>query len=331
MFASMNANDREEIIRRYLDHVAALESSGSGQTSSLREIARSAGMSDREIAEVERAAQSYYENGWARRRAERWDQAIEFLTIATMLDPSNVKSLFELASAYAGRWQANGDEGDRLEAERLIARCNDLSPMHEPSMRLLKSLEETRRSTLSATRPSQPQTPRTPATTGRRRVAVVMALLGMIVAVAGVAIPLLFRGKGKLRHQRSYDEERGIPAVLAPLADHPEVRLLLDESTLDGSATTYHIKGRIVFESDSALASRGKRITVISGLSFRLNAIDSSGTVAYTSPLTTYPCTDLSGSLCFDYTTPYIVGLHSVQVEGRGNATKVEVEAPGDE
>jgi hypothetical protein len=76
------------------------------------------------------------------------------------------------------------------------------------------------------------------------------------------------------------------------------------------------LKGRIVFESDSARAANRKRISITT-ITIRFQAIDSSGTVAFAAPLTTYPCTDLSGSVCFDQTIPYVLGLREVRLEGR--------------
>jgi tetratricopeptide (TPR) repeat protein len=309
----MDFAERERIIRRYLDHVMALEPDGNDRVSDMKEIARSAGMSDREIAEVERAAQTYREHGSVHARAGRWDDAVEHLTVASALDPSNATILSELATAHNGRWRRDRDPADRDEARRLITRYIELAKTKASLAQVLKGLDAPE----SLTSWSEARS------SGRTLRPVVVALV--LIAVGGAVAAMVFIGNSgrTLMTKSTGDQERTVPVALAAISGRPAAKLELEESLLDPGSSTYSLKGRIVFEPDSSRAARRKRL-VVNTVTIRLEAIDSSGNVVYASPLVTHSCPDLSGSVCFDYTAPYIVGLREIHLKGKG-ASRVEV------
>jgi tetratricopeptide (TPR) repeat protein len=136
----MDNTDRERIIRDYISQAMSIHSGGDDEIPDLKGIARELGMTDEEITGVERAAREHFERGMGYCRHSQWDGAIEELTIATALDPSNVDALYALASAYAGRWQETKNKEDRAEAERLIKRCIDLKPDNDAAFALVEKL-----------------------------------------------------------------------------------------------------------------------------------------------------------------------------------------------
>lgn len=137
------AVDREEALRLYIERVSALERER-GRTLALDEmksVARDLGISAEDLAAADGAAAAHVERGVRFLEYQRWDDAISELQNALVLVPGSLNVTHALASAYAGRWRAGGNAGDRALAESHARDCLQLDPSHTPAYELLNNLD----------------------------------------------------------------------------------------------------------------------------------------------------------------------------------------------
>ena len=130
----MAANEK---LSRYLE---AVEKVRAQRTQALDaatrgEIARELGMSDEDLAAARAEGERDLERGLGFLRHESWAEALVALNEADALLPDDLRVLSAIARAHAGK-------RDRQAAAAAARRCLEVDPKHEPSFRLLKSLEE---------------------------------------------------------------------------------------------------------------------------------------------------------------------------------------------
>jgi tetratricopeptide (TPR) repeat protein len=134
--------NRDIILHNYIERVMDLQRARRDALSldDLKSVARELGMSDEDMAAADTAARDYLERGNEHLSHKLWDDAVEELTNAVALDPSNPDALNALALAHRGRWLANGNE---LDHERAIAYARGAltyDPHHAASYQLLEEL-----------------------------------------------------------------------------------------------------------------------------------------------------------------------------------------------
>ena len=163
----------DESLRNYIERVTALQKERESALTlkDLQDVARELGMSDDDLAAAERAERSYLQRGLGHYRYKLWDEAIDDLTSAVALNPSDVEALHALALAHEGKWRADGNDEDFTAAEDAAKRALRIDPNYTPSFTLLSELH---RSTPTNLVPSD-----------RRR-------LVMIVVVVVVALLIIF-------------------------------------------------------------------------------------------------------------------------------------------
>lgn len=311
----MEQNERERIIRQYVDRAMATWRDESATDFDMEEVARELGMSEEQIAEVMRVGEICFEEGKAHRLAMRLDEAIEQLTIAAAIDPSNVERLEELAVATMGRYTRDGDKADRKETSRLVKRALKLGSGRDSIHRLLHSLDdvaavkEKGSATGASTAKSQAASPGKPIPADTKKKIKMTFIIAAINALfmGGVFIFMMRPSKHEVKiveHQ-----PRAIPVEQSAGAGAPAVDLRVEESLLDPSTWNYRVRGSIVS------TPRGASLT---GAALELAALDSSGAEALTAPITLRPCGAGDDSLCFDYNGPFVRRLEKVSLRVKG-------------
>lgn len=138
----MAQTDREVVLNNYIERVMELQRQrhDSLTLSDLKSVARELGMSDEDMAAADTAARDYQARGMRHIQHKLWSDAVEELTNAVALNPSNVEALYTLAVAHKERWLADGLEADREQAINYARRSLALDAGHTPSYQLLEML-----------------------------------------------------------------------------------------------------------------------------------------------------------------------------------------------
>jgi tetratricopeptide (TPR) repeat protein len=179
----MGSDDREIILHNYIERVMSLQRARRDALSvaDLKSVALELGMSDEDMAAADTAARDYLERGNQHLRHKLWDDAVEELTNAVALNPTDVDALYGLAVAHKERWLADGNQLDHEHAIAYARQSLLYDPHHTASYQLLESLR-------SSTGPSFS----TMSHTARTRFLTVAGIIVLIVIA--VAIILLIWG-----------------------------------------------------------------------------------------------------------------------------------------
>jgi tetratricopeptide (TPR) repeat protein len=284
----MDNTDRERIIRDYISQAMSIHSGGDDEIPDLKGIARELGMTDEEIVGVERAAREHFERGMGYCRHSQWDGAIEELTIATALDPSNVDALYALASAYAGRWQETKNKEDRAEAERLIKRCIDLKPDNDAAFALVEQLSG---------RTPQAKAVANAQFAGRRMgVVFVSVAIGIMGMAAGIFFVSQSGKNGGTSSSSSSSSTKG-RSIPVNLVAQDGATLQLEDALLYPDESVLCVKADVTPAAGSAAAN---------SINCELDIIDSTGAVAEKDRFTAWPCTKHKGSFYFHSDSPIV-------------------------
>ncbi len=140
----MSRIDRSETLDSYLKRVLALQQDGNQAPTlaELKAVARELGMSDEDMAAADAAAARHLERGFGHLQHQLWDAAVADLSSAVALNPESSRGFYGLASAYKGRWLADGHPADRAAAAEAAGKALGVDPRHAPSFALLKELNE---------------------------------------------------------------------------------------------------------------------------------------------------------------------------------------------
>jgi tetratricopeptide (TPR) repeat protein len=172
------SNDGDRTLQGYIEAVLKLQRERSSFTEEeLRQIALETGMSEEDLALARRRADDHLARGRGFLRYENWVGAIEELEQAVVLAPTSVDVLSTLATAY---WRRNEGADDRERARAFAERALEIDPAHDPSLRLVSSIDKGERPS-AATRPIE-------ATAARRRALVVAVAAALVVAGMSLAV-----------------------------------------------------------------------------------------------------------------------------------------------
>lgn len=306
MFLPMEQNQREQIIRKFVDHAMAAWNDDNTSHPDMKQVARGLGMSEEEIAEVVRVGEIYFEQGAAHRRADRLDEAIEQLTVAVAIDPSNVERLEELATAYGRRYVRDRSKADRKEAGRLVKRIRVLDPGRDAINAIVQSAvngsadddEDAGQEAPAATVSGKSLKPVPDATKRKVRVMVIVGVVNALIT-GGI---FFFLSSSKHPARIVERNVRAIPVVQSIDAGASPFAIHVDESALDRDEGIYRVRGSVISTQPGASTA---------GVTLHLTAVDSSGREALTTPIPLRPCDD---ALCFDYTGPFILRLANISL-----------------
>jgi hypothetical protein len=297
----MNDADRDRIVRDYISQAMEIQNGKHDEIPDLKDIARELGMTDEEIAGVERAAAEHLERGEGYLRHRQWEDAIGELTVATALNPASIDAIYALASAYAGRWGQTRHKDDRAEAERLIKRCIDLKADHEASYTLLEQLNRGGSAARTPTWAGADLT--TPAGSQQATKRAVVVIISVVVAIAGLVGGIIaFVGTSDSSSSKTSAKGRPIPISLAAGSD---MRLDLDDSRLYPGEGVCCVKGDVT----PNVAKAG-----LAGVALELDLIDSSGNVASSDRFTAWPCDKHPGSFNFHRDNPIVPGIREARL-----------------
>lgn len=133
----------EAILQGYLARLMTMQDQQQTwlEEDDLRIAARDLGLSEDDLERLQATTEAHRARG--RRFVERrlWDEAVEAFRQAAALRPFDAALSLEVADAYRGRWEATGDDADRLAAERYAHRTLELDPEHEAAYEVLRQLK----------------------------------------------------------------------------------------------------------------------------------------------------------------------------------------------
>ena len=167
----------ESTLSAYLKRVMALkeELRRTPSEDELKSVAREVGLSDEDLAAIDRVAEDHAVRGHGYLEHGRYSDAITELEEAVAVAPRRVEWLHSLARAHLGRWQEARDPADGDRAEALARQCLEIEPHHTASYEVLNELDHA---------------PRVPAP-GKRNAAVLsMFALAMLLTVIIASIVL---------------------------------------------------------------------------------------------------------------------------------------------
>lgn len=138
-------SESDEMIQAYIQKVLKLQQEQKQRpldTDEMSRIAEELGMSDADMAFINRRLQDYIARGQGYSRYEDWESAIEEFQQAVTLSPNNIEALYGLANAYRHRWQHKGSKDDLNNAKNYVKRALQINATHDPSFKLASELNK---------------------------------------------------------------------------------------------------------------------------------------------------------------------------------------------
>ncbi len=179
----------DEILRTYMENVLKLQREREQNPltdAELKQIAFEAGMSEDDIAYVERSFLDHMNRGEGFIRYENWDGAVSELEQAVALSPANVTALSALATASWSRARLSGNDRDRARAEEVARRALKLDSRNDTALRVLSAIEKGKhkRNSASSTLPEA----------RGRATRMVMLMLAIALLGVGLSVFMVFSG-----------------------------------------------------------------------------------------------------------------------------------------
>ncbi|MEL6343078.1 MAG: hypothetical protein AAFV53_08075 [Myxococcota bacterium] len=172
-------SEASKIISAYVARVDELQKQSDDRLSvyQLKAIARELGVSEADLARAERTAHDHLQRGLGYVEHHLYDDAIEEFRVAVVLRPLDPAVIFALAQAYAARWDANGDDDDREEADELARQSLQLDPGLKEAFALRQRVQ-----------PRADRTQTSTASSSSKRTAPPLAAVGLLVlGITGVS------------------------------------------------------------------------------------------------------------------------------------------------
>lgn len=167
----------DDTIRKYIDRALEVSHAAEHDLSAdeLAEIAREIGLSDADLARVDRAVEDGMTRGNNFLRQSMWDEAIRELDDVVALAPTNARAKVALAECYVERYAVGLVEEDRTIARALLQRAIDRDPNNQRPYELMNRLNGSPQSHALQVPPQ-----------GASRVAIIVALAAvMMLMVVG--------------------------------------------------------------------------------------------------------------------------------------------------
>ncbi len=132
------------VIENYIQRVTELSQSPQRIPSAaeLEKVAADLGISPDEIEEAQKQSQAHSLRAQGYMRLKHWDDAIEELTEAVALCPSNQDLLLSLAAAHLGRWYQRHRREDVENVRIRVRECLSIQPDSEEALNLLAKLDK---------------------------------------------------------------------------------------------------------------------------------------------------------------------------------------------
>ncbi|NJL11902.1 MAG: PspC domain-containing protein [Microscillaceae bacterium] len=133
----------EETIKAYVQMVLQLQQEQRERPldpEEMTRIARDLGLSEEDLAFIQKKRNDYLARGKGYSRYEDWDSAIEEYEQALALHPNDLDALYGLANAYKNRGQLRNHKDDLQKAKNYVKKALHVDPHHELSFRLSAEL-----------------------------------------------------------------------------------------------------------------------------------------------------------------------------------------------
>lgn len=138
-------NQSDDTIQAYIQQILKIQEQqkqGEGilTKEEMTQMAADLGMTEDDLAMIERHFNDYLVRGKGYSKYEDWDSAIEELKQAVMLNPVHVEALYALANAYKHRWLLKRNKQDLNNAKNYARRVLQLNSSHDPALKLASQL-----------------------------------------------------------------------------------------------------------------------------------------------------------------------------------------------
>ncbi len=107
----------------------------------LKEIALEMGMSESDWEAIQETFNAHLTRGIGYLNYKNWDDAINELEQAIILNPNHLKVLSNLAIGYTKLWEETHNETDKEKAEYYAKKCLEINPSDDFSIRLISNLK----------------------------------------------------------------------------------------------------------------------------------------------------------------------------------------------
>lgn len=135
--------ENDDILEKYIGHILSIEDKAEDFTSEeLKSVAKELGISDDQLARLEKKVELQIERGVGFIDHECWDEAISELDEAYSFSPLNAKIIYLLALSYKGRYFFNNENIDREKAENFAKKCIKLDSGYSDAYKILNSLNK---------------------------------------------------------------------------------------------------------------------------------------------------------------------------------------------
>ncbi len=138
----MNSDDTIQAYIKQILKIQEQQKQGEGPLTKeeMTQMAADLGMTEDDLAMIDRHFNDYLVRGKGYSKYEDWDSAIEELKQAVMLNPVHVEALFALANAYKHRWLLKRNKQDLNSAKSYGKRVLQINAGHDPALKLMSQL-----------------------------------------------------------------------------------------------------------------------------------------------------------------------------------------------
>jgi phage shock protein PspC (stress-responsive transcriptional regulator) len=138
-------SESDDMIQAYIQKVLKIQQEHKQRPlddGEMRRIAEELGMSQDDMAFVQKKFRDYLARGQGYSRYEDWDSAVEEFEQAIVLNPAHVEALYGLANAHKQRWIIRKNKDDFNAAKAYVKRALQIDPDHDASFKLASELNK---------------------------------------------------------------------------------------------------------------------------------------------------------------------------------------------
>lgn len=137
--------DSDNLLQSYIQKVLKLQQEQKQRPldqSEMQRIAEELGLSEHDLAYIQKKYNDYIARGQGYSRYEDWESAAEEFEQAFELNPSSVDVLYGLANAYKNIWQNTRDKDMLQKAKDFVKKALQVDPTHDASFKLAGELNK---------------------------------------------------------------------------------------------------------------------------------------------------------------------------------------------
>jgi|GEM_PF-894787 len=138
-------NESDNLLQSFIQKVLLLQQEQKQRPLDQREMERIAeelGMTEEDLAYVQKKYKDYVARGQGYSRYEDWESAIEEFEQAFELNPASIDVLYGLANAYKNIWHTTKDKEALQKAKTFVKRALQVDSEHDASFKLAGELNK---------------------------------------------------------------------------------------------------------------------------------------------------------------------------------------------